>query len=324
MRNELLLEVRNVTRVFRTGLYFGASFKAVDDVCLSFTRGTPKVLVVAGESGCGKSTLANMVLGILRPTRGKILYNSKNIVKLKRKERKAFTHDIQPVFQDPYETFNPFHKVFNYLKATALNLGIATSQKQASEVIDKCLQRIGIEPKEVYEKFPHEFSGGQLQRLSIARALVANPSLLVVDEPVSMVDASVRVGILNLLAELVKQYGISIIYITHDLSTAYYLGAQTGGEIIIMYRGSIIEQGLVEKVLMEPAHPYTKMLMEALPDTQKRWKDKVKLPSLELGEFQASGCKFAGRCPQVMERCKGEAPKDISVDDVLVKCFLYS
>ncbi|MBA7575066.1 Dipeptide transport ATP-binding protein DppD [subsurface metagenome] len=133
-------------------------------------------------------------------------------------------------------------------------------------------------------------------------------------------------SILNLFAELVKQSGISIIYITHDLSTAYYLGAQTGGEIIIMYRGSIIEQGLVEKVLTEPVHPYTKMLMEALPelDTQKRWKDKVKLPSLEWEEFQASGCKFAGRCPQVMERCKGETPKDISVDDVLVKCFLYS
>lgn len=313
-----------MTRVFRTGLYFGMSFRAVDDACFRFAQGTPEVLVIAGESGCGKSTLAKMVLGILNPTRGKILYKGKDIKKLKRQERKAFIRDVQPVFQDPFDTFNPFHRVVNYLKATALNLGVAESEEQAIGIIDKCLQRIGIDPTDVYQRFPHEFSGGQLQRLSIARALVASPSLLVADEPVSMVDASARVEILNLLVALINQIGMSVMYVTHDLATAYYIGAQTRGKIIIMYRGDTLEQGLVEEVLVNPLHPYTKMLLEALPepDARRRWKTKTKLPSLELREFQTSGCKFANRCQYATPVCLGKRPELIDVGDRSVRCWL--
>lgn len=319
-----LLEACNVTRVFRTGLYFGTSFRAVDDVSFCFKQGIPEILVIAGESGCGKTTLAKMVLGILKPTRGKILYKGKDITKLKKQEKKAFVRDVQPVFQDPFETFNPFHRVVDYLKATALNLGRAESEEQAIEIIDKCLQRIGINPAEIYARFPHELSGGQLQRLSIVRALMASPSLLVADEPVSMVDASVRVEILNLLVELINEIGMSLMYITHDLATAYYVGAQTQGKIIILYRGDIMEQGLVEQVMVNPLHPYTKMLIEALPkpNPQERWKTKTKLSSLELREFQAPGCKFVSRCQYATSVCLEKRPPLIDIGNRSVRCWL--
>ena len=170
-------------------------------------------------------------------------------------------------------------------------------------------------------KYPSEFSGGQLQRISIARALLTDPALLIADEPVSMVDASIRMSIVNLFKSLKEDLGMSILYITHDLATAYYLG----GQIAIMFRGNIMEMGNVEKVLMEPKHPYTKLLRESIPeaDPSRRWKDKITITELEHEEYLRKGCKFAGRCPEVMEKCKAQAPETVIVDDVYVKCYLY-
>ena len=321
-KEKTLLDLRGVTRVFRTGLYLGAAFRAVDDVSFCVREKTCEI--IAGESGSGKSTLAKMVLGILKPSAGEVFYKGRNIFRLRGGERKEFKREVQPVFQDPFETFNPFRKVTDYLEATALNFGMAKSRREAIRLIDDRLQRIGMDPHDVHGKFPHEFSGGQLQRLSIARALMANPRLLVADEPVSMVDASVRVDILALFVELMVGSNMSVIYITHDLSTAYYLGVQTNAEIIIMYRGECVEKGSVEEVLINPLHPYSEMLLDALPEPnpQRKWTSRARLPSLTLKEFRKNGCKFAERCQRAAQICFEKRPPLSYVDNRAVRCWV--
>jgi peptide/nickel transport system ATP-binding protein len=181
---------------------------------------------------------------------------------------------------------------------------------------------VGLTYGEFVGKYPNEFSGGQLQRVSIARALVTDPKLLIADEPVSMVDASLRMSIVNLFKQLRDELGVSILYITHDLATAYYVSDR----IAIMFRGNIVEMGTVEQVLMNPRHPYSKLLRDSIPqaDPKKRWTTEITLSELEQEEYLRQGCKFAGRCPDVMEICKSVVPTDISIDDVLVKCHKYS
>jgi len=181
---------------------------------------------------------------------------------------------------------------------------------------------VGLTYQEFAGKYPNEFSGGQLQRISIARALVTNPKLIVADEPVSMVDASLRMSIVNLFKQLRDELGVSILYITHDLATAYYVSDR----IAIMFRGNIVEMGTVEQVLMNPRHPYSRLLRDSIPqaDPQKRWTSTVTLAELEHEEYLRQGCKFAGRCPDVMDICKGVVPADLIIDDVLVKCHKYT
>ena len=202
------------------------------------------------------------------------------------------------------------------------NFRLASSKQEAIEWIDQKLRLVGLTYQEFAGKYPNEFSGGQLQRISIARALVTDPKLIIADEPVSMVDASLRMSIVNLFKRLRDELGVSILYITHDLATAYYVSDR----IAIMFRGNIVEMGTVEQVLMNPRHPYSKLLRDSIPqaDPQKRWTTTVTLSELEQEEYLRQGCKFAGRCPDVMEICKGTAPEDISIDDVLVKCHKYS
>lgn len=180
---------------------------------------------------------------------------------------------------------------------------------------------VGLSYKEFAGKYPNEFSGGQLQRISIARSLLTDPQLLIADEPVSMVDASLRMAIVNLFKKLRDDYGVSVLYITHDLATAYYVSDR----IAIMFRGNIVEMGSVEQVLMEPKHPYTRLLRDSIPqaDPKKRWKDTITLAELEQDEYLRQGCKFAGRCPLVMDICKKKIPADIIVDGVLVRCHKF-
>jgi peptide/nickel transport system ATP-binding protein len=196
------------------------------------------------------------------------------------------------------------------------------SDQKRIELIDQKLKAVGLTYEEFTSKYPSEFSGGQLQRISIARALLTDPTLLIADEPVSMVDASLRMSIVNLFKELKEEYGVSVLYITHDLATAYYMCDR----IAIMFRGNIVEMGSVEQVLMKPKHPYTKLLRESIPeaDPEKRWNYKIDLSELEHEEYLRVGCKFAGRCPEVMEKCKTIMPPDLDVGGVLVKCHLYS
>jgi len=292
---------------------------AVDRVSLHV--GSAEIFGLAGESGCGKTTIARMILGFEEPTSGRIIYRGKD-GKPTSGKKVWRTAGVQAVFQNPFETFNPLRQVESYFFETVHNFHLASSRTEALAQIDKALEAIGLTYKEIAGRYPSEFSGGQLQRISTGRALLTEPSLLIADEPVSMVDSSLRMSIVNLFLKLKEEFGVSVIYITHDLATAYYVCDR----IAIMFRGNLVEMGDVERVLMEPKHPYTKLLRESIPktDPRKRWTTKMELSESEQEEYLRVGCKFAGRCPQVMERCKREAPKDVSVDDVLVKCFLYS
>ena len=241
---------------------------------------------------------------------------------MKKNKKVWFTEGIQAIFQDPFSTFNPLRTVDRYFFETLQNYKLTTNKKEAIELIDIKLKAVGLSYKEFVGKYPSEFSGGQLQRISIARALLTDPTLLIADEPVSMVDASLRMSIVNLFKELKDEYGVSVLYITHDLATAYYMCDR----IAIMFRGNIVEMGPVEQVLMEPKHPYTKLLRESIPeaDPNKRWDKTVTLSEFEHEEYLRVGCKFAGRCPEVMEKCKIVVPPDFDIERVLVKCHLYS
>ncbi len=292
---------------------------AVDRVSLHV--GSAEIFGLAGESGCGKTTIARMILGFEEPTSGRIIYRRKDGKPAVGKEAPLIV-GVQAVFQNPFETFNPLRLVESYFLETVHNFHLASSRTEALARIDKALEAVGLNYKEIAGRYPSEFSGGQLQRISIGRALLTEPSLLIADEPVSMVDSSLRMSIVNLFRELKEGFGVSVLYITHDLATAYYVCDR----IAIMFRGNIVEMGAAERVLMEPKHPYTKLLRESIPEAEpsKRWTTKVELAESEQEEYLRVGCKFAGRCPQVMERCKREPPRDVYVDDVLIKCFLHS
>ncbi len=314
-----ILELHEITRIFQVGnILSTVKITAVDRVSLQV--GAAEIIGLAGESGCGKSTIARMILGFEEATSGRITYRDKNgnVVRGKKVWRAA---GIQAVFQNPFETFNPLRRVESYFFETARNFRLASTREEARARIEEALQTVGLTYREIAGRYPSEFSGGQLQRISIGKALLARPSLLIADEPVSMVDASLRMSIVNLFKELKERFGISVIYITHDLATAYYVCDR----IAIMFRGNIVETGEVEKVLMDPKHPYINLLRESIPqaDPEKRWSSKMGLTESEQEEYLRAGCKFAGRCPHVMERCRAEAPQDTNVNGVLVKCFLY-
>lgn len=317
---EKLLEVKELTKIFRMGSIFSRiKLVAVDRV--NFEIDESEIFTLAGESGSGKTTVSRIILNFLEATSGKILYRGKDITNIKNREDKMkFMKEVQAIFQNPFETFNPLRKVGNYLYETAENFEVAQRKKE-EEVIEEALNAVGLNLEEVKEKYPSEFSGGQLQRISVARALITKPSLLVADEPVSMVDASLRMSIVNLFKELKEKYGVSVLYITHDLATAYYVS----DKIAIMFRGNIVEIGDVEKVLMDPKHPYTMMLKESIPepDPRKKWEKKVELKMTEKEEYLMKGCKFAGRCPYVMDVCKTTEPPYVPLNGRSVKCFLY-
>ena len=315
---EKLLEVEHLSKDFSLGSILSrVRITAVDNV--SFDVNPAEIFALAGESGCGKTTTARVILGFEESTSGAIIHAGKKEAK---NEKVWFTEGVQAIFQDPFSTFNPLRTVDRYFFETLQNYKLARNKKEAIELIDLKLKAVGLSYEEFAGKYPSEFSGGQLQRISIARALLTDPVLLIADEPVSMVDASLRMSIVNLFKKLRDEFGVSVLYITHDLATAYYVSDR----IAIMFRGNIVEMGPVEQVLMNPRHPYTRLLRESIPeaDPHKRWKDTITLAELEHEEYLRQGCKFAGRCPDVMEKCKSIVPEDIHVDDVLVKCHLYA
>jgi peptide/nickel transport system ATP-binding protein len=316
---EKLLEVDHLTKVFSLGSILSrVRITAVDRV--SFTIKPAEIFALAGESGCGKTTAARMILGFEEPTSGAIVHAGKNDGKPEGKKARFKT--VQAIFQDPFATFNPLRTVDRYFFETIQNFGLAGSNEEAIDLIEEKLHAVGLSYDEFSGKYPCEFSGGQLQRVSIARALLTNPTLLIADEPVSMVDASLRMSIVNLFKQLKEESGVSVLYITHDLATAYYVSDR----IAIMFRGHIVEMGPVEQVLMHPKHSYTRLLRESIPeaDPRRRWSGKITLSDIEYEEYLRQGCRFAGRCPGAMEICKRKVPEDVYVDGVLVKCHKYT
>jgi len=320
MSEQYMLRVINLSKFFGYGFLGRIKFPAVDNVSFDMEY-KPKIFTVAGESGCGKSTLARIILGILEPSEGTVVYKGRNIYSLKSEERRWFHREVQAIFQDPYDTFNPLRKVDAYLYETAKNILGLKNSKDIEEIVDTVLRKVGLSLEEVRGKYPSEFSGGQLQRVSIARALIPGPKLMVADEPVSMIDASMRMNILNMFKELKEGEDISFIYITHDLATAYYIS----DEIAIMYRGVIVEMGPADEVLLKRYHPYTKALIESLPEPSRRddWLTKrVKPPGMEVKEFIMPGCKYADICPYREDICE-KRPIMFNVGNVKVSCWLY-
>jgi len=321
-----LLDVQNVTVEFHIGGLIGGSLLvAVNDISFSLDKDRPEIFTLAGESGSGKTTLSRLLLRDLEPTRGKVLFEGRDLATIrKRSEFKEFMKKVQPVFQNPFETFSPLRRVDAYLFDTALNFKMARNHRDAILVVDEALRNVGLSLEEVSGRYPHELSGGQTQRVSVARALISQPKLILADEPVSMVDASLRMEIVNLFRELRDEQKVSVIYITHDLATAYYISDRIG----IMLRGFIVESGPVEDVLERPFHPYTKLLKESVPEPNPKeretWAKHISLGTTEVKEYGRVGCKFAGRCPQVMDICREVDPPDIQVEQRVVKCYLYS
>ncbi len=312
-----ILELRGVTKVFKTGLT-GKPVVAVDKVSFALREG--EILSLLGESGSGKSTIARMILRFLKPTQGSIIYRGKDVWRLQGREVLEYYQEVQGIFQDPYSSFNPIHRVEHHLKQALRSLADGKKNFDEDNVIREAMERVGLNPQNVMGKYPHELSGGQLQRLSIARALLARPRLLVADEPVSMLDASTRVDLLNILAELRDEERMTIILIGHDLSLAYYIS----DTVVVLYRGSVMESGHVDEVLMRPKHPYTRLLLDSVPQLDKKWEHRMGLENGDQDYDELSkGCKFAPRCPKRFDKCE-ETPPLLTLGSRRVSCWLYA
>lgn len=317
--NKKLLDVKNVSKIFRIGgMLSKKKLVAVDDVSLSIDEGEPVILSIVGESGCGKTTLCKMILRMYQPDMGEIWLNGNNYADKKNYDPKKFRLDVQPIFQNPYESFSMRKAVDTYLFNTALRLGISKNKAEAAELIDETLRSVGMSLDVIKGKYPAQFSGGELQRISIARALLTRPKLIIADEPVAAIDASMKMNIVNLFKELKDKYEVSFIYITHDLSTAYYVSDY----IATLYRGCLIEYGPATEIMDDPAHPYTELLMNAVPRVGDKWDESMVLPDTEEKEYSITYCKFAPRCDYATDLCRQERPDMTQLTDSRkVLCF---
>ncbi|MCS7056003.1 MAG: ABC transporter ATP-binding protein [Thermoflexales bacterium] len=316
-----LLELRNVTKIYKHGLISRRQTVALDNVSLTIDDATPSIITVAGESGSGKTTMSLLALGFIEPTFGEVLYRGRNISKLRKAEYMQFRRDVQAVFQDPFAVFNPFYKVDHLLTVPISKFKLARSRAEARQMMEEALSAVGLRPEEILGRYPHQLSGGQRQRISVARALLLRPKLLVADEPVSMVDASLRATILESLQKLKRDYGVSILYITHDLTTAYHISDY----ILILYRGSVMEAGDVDTVISNPKHPYTQLLIDSIPwpDIDMQW-GAHNIQAREGEDDVTEGCCFASRCPFVMDRCRASRPPLFKLAPTRVAaCFLF-
>ena len=318
-----LLELRSVSKIFGGGMFNRRNVTvAVDDISFTISEDNPAITSIAGESGSGKSTLARLLLGIIKPTNGTVFYKGKAVTAMTRRERKEYRREVQPIFQDPFESYNPFYKVDHVLHAPAKNFQIAKSRAARSELIEEALIMVGLQPDETLGRYPHQLSGGQRQRVMVARSLLLKPRIILADEPVSMVDASLRATILESLQKLNKELGISVVYITHDLTTAY----QISDNLIIMYQGSVVEAGTMQEVIQERNHPYTQLLVDSVPqpDPKTPWGSQTSSGVVSEGGAVLDGCKFADRCPSVMDMCHRQAPPLFqSRPHIVARCFLY-
>lgn len=310
-----LLELNKVTKVFKGGTV------ALDDISFFIDSGSPSVITVAGESGSGKSTLGLITLGFLEPSEGEVLYKGEDLQSMSSQGQFTFRKEVQAIFQDPFAVYNPFYKVDHLFDEAVRNFKLANSKEEAQRLVVEALESVGLRPDETLGRFPHQLSGGQRQRLVVARALLLQPQLLVADEPVSMVDASLRATILKSLRKLNQDFKITVLYITHDLTTAYHISDY----IIILYQGSIMEAGNVDSIIKNPQHPYTQLLIDSIPwpDLQRQWgEQEIIIP--DGTETLGQGCKFANRCPHVMPVCREARPPLFQVDAGRVAaCYLY-
>jgi len=291
-----MLKIDNLSKIYRVGTFGGQELHAVNQV--SFEVGDCQVVSLIGESGSGKSTIGKMILGLISKSSGSIIFNGTETSSLKQDTLKEYYRNVQGVFQDPFSSYNPIFKSDRVFKLIKDEFFPSIDACEWDEKVENALKAVGLNPETVLNKFPHQLSGGQLQRLLIARALLLDIKFLVADEVISMLDASTRIDVLNLLADL-KSRGLSILFITHDLCLGYYISDQS----VILYKGHVLEKGVTEKIYNSPYHPYTKMLMTAVPRLDRKWEPvsidiKAEVPN------QIDGCVYYDRCPLAFDKCR--------------------
>lgn len=307
-----MLELNQVSKVYRVGTFGGKELRAVSDV--TFSVGVGEVVSLIGESGSGKSTIGKMLLRLIPRTEGTITFEGVDIATLKGRALKEYYRHVQGVFQDPFSSYNPIFKADRTFDILRDEFFPGVSHAEWDGRVCGALESVGLNPEHCLHKFPHQLSGGQLQRLLIARALLLDIKLLIADEIISMLDASTRIDVLNLLADL-KARGLSILFITHDLSLGYYISEKSA----ILYRGRVVEMGFTEKIYQTPMHPYTQMLMASVPRLDKKWEDVEGATEIALKAKQTGytgGCVYYDRCPLAAKdaSCAAEAPPFIEME----------
>jgi peptide/nickel transport system ATP-binding protein len=303
------LEVKNLTKRFAVGtsLRRRSRVHAVDDVSFELRPGTVTALV--GESGSGKSTVARLLARLYEPTAGAVLFEGNDIARVRRRrDVLRYRSQVQMIFQDPFDSLNPVKTIRHHLERPLRIHGVVPAA-QIEDRVYELLRTVGLFPaEEIAAKYPHELSGGQRQRVAIARALAVEPKVVLADEPISMLDVSIRIGILNLMLRLKEEHDIAFLFVTHDLASARYVA----DDILVMYAGQIVERGPVERVLEAPLHPYTRLLLSAVPDPAK----KLHFKRIEARKGRASaavdpveGCRFVTRCPLAIDVCSRVTPE---------------
>lgn len=319
---EIVLDVRNLTKYFPVGSFFKPKLvKALNDVSFTIQRG--QVVALVGESGSGKSTTARLISRLMPPTRGEIILRGKNVLKTEPgRPSLNYRKEIQMIFQDPFGSLNPVHTIGHHIERP-LQIHKMLKGGNALERVHELLSTVGLTPpEEAARKYPYQMSGGQRQRVAIARALAVEPEIILADEPISMLDVSIRMGVLNLMEQLKEERGIGFLYITHDLASARYIGDRT----MVMYTGYVVEAAESRELMEQPAHPYTQMLMAAVPNPEgglikRKAEARGEIPSLT---DLPPGCPFATRCPRVMDICKKVMPgREQLSPDHWVRCHLY-
>ncbi len=326
-----LLELRGISKTFsRSGLGLGGrkTVQALDNVTVVLPE-KPQVTALVGESGSGKTTLCRIVIGLEQPTGGKALYKGRTIADWLRRDPRGYRKEVQVIFQDPYATYNPFYRVDRVLWSVVRNFRLAKNREEGARMISEALEAVGLRPREILGRYPHQLSGGERQRIMLARVYMLKPKLLVADEPVSMLDASLRAMFLENLQSF-RNMGVSCLYITHDLNVGYFIADQ----ILILCIGRMVEWGESDHIVRDPLHPYTQELISSIPnpDPAKRWTERLQAEKIGLNELRqaraGAGCIYAQRCPHVMEKCRRNDPplkrvKGREGDVREVACFLY-
>lgn len=321
-----ILQVRGLKKFFEVGSGFASKqLRALNDISFDLFRG--ECIALVGESGSGKSTVLKILARLEQPSEGRILFQGKELLRQEpTKASLSYRRQVQMIFQDPFGSLNPVHTVRHHLARPLLRHNRVKNDAELERQILALLETVGLNPaREFADKHPHQMSGGQRQRVAIARALAVNPVVILADEPISMLDVSIRMGILNLMHDLKTATSVGYLYVTHDVASARYIADRT----MVMYAGHMVEGGPSETLLDYPAHPYTKLLLEAVPDPKGNIFRELpaKSGSPQLVD-PPPGCPFADRCPEVMDICRRESPEPVQlrrkdVEGHFVRCHLY-